>query len=387
MAGSRIMEELHLSIEQWGWVLSVFIISYGFLQIPLGVMGDKFGQRKILAGIVLWWSLFTGLTGFAGGFISLLFIRFAFGVGEAGAYPCMTGTIGKWFPKSEIGKAQGFIWAASRLGGALTPFIVIPVILNFGWRPAFYFLGIVGAVWVLVWYFWYRDHPALMKGIKDEELKETGIKEVAVEKVIVPWRKIMNNRQFWLIISMYWFYAWASWFFFSWFPTFMEKGRGFEMKELNWAIAVPFAMSMIGNITGGYLTDYFSKKLGVKTGRRIMGVGGLSLSSVFMFLAAFIPGKIQVFIFLSLCFGVIDMMLPSAWAVCIDVGKKFGGAVSGAMNTAGNIGGFACASLFGYLVKATGNYNFPLFVISGMLVISAAIFSQIDASKPIMENE
>jgi len=387
MAGSRIMEELHLSIEQWGWVLSVFIISYGFLQIPLGVMGDKFGQRKILAGIVLWWSLFTGLTGFAGGFISLLFIRFAFGVGEAGAYPCMTGTIGKWFPKSEIGKAQGFIWAASRLGGALTPFIVIPVILNFGWRPAFYFLGIVGAVWVLVWYFWYRDHPALMKGIKDEELKETGIKKVAVEKVIVPWRKIMNNRQFWLIISMYWFYAWASWFFFSWFPTFMEKGRGFEMKELNWAIAVPFAMSMIGNITGGYLTDYFSKKLGVKTGRRIMGVGGLSLSSVFMFLAAFIPGKIQVFIFLSLCFGVIDMMLPSAWAVCIDVGKKFGGAVSGAMNTAGNIGGFACASLFGYLVKATGNYNFPLFVISGMLVISAAIFSQIDASKPIMENE
>jgi len=184
---------------------------------------------------------------------------------------------------------------------------------------------------------------------------------------------------------MYWFYAWASWFFFSWFPTFMEKGRGFEMKELNWAIAVPFAMSMMGNISGGYLTDYFSKKFGVKTGRRIMGVSGLSLSSVFMFLAAFIPGKIQVFIFLSLCFGVIDMMLPSAWAVCIDVGKKFGGAISGAMNTAGNIGGFACASLFGYLVKATGNYNFPLFVISGMLVISALIFSQIDASKPIFE--
>lgn len=385
MAGSRIMEDLHLSIEQWGWVLSVFIISYGFLQIPLGVMGDKFGQRKILAGIVLWWSVFTGFTGFAGGFVSLLVIRFAFGIGEAGAYPCMTGTIGKWFPKSEIGKAQGYIWAASRLGGALTPFIVIPVILNFGWRPAFYFLGVVGIIWVMVWYFWYRDHPVAMKGIQTAELNEIGIKEMTTEKVIVPWRKIMKNRQFWLIISMYWFYAWASWFFFSWFPTFMEKGRGFEIKELNWAIAVPFAMSMIGNISGGYLTDYFSKKFGVKTGRRIMGVSGLSLSSVFMFLAAFIPGKIQVFIFLSLCFGVIDMMLPSAWAVCIDVGKKFGGAISGAMNTAGNIGGFACASLFGYLVKATGNFNFPLFVISGMLVISAVIFSQIDASKPILE--
>jgi nitrate/nitrite transporter NarK len=102
-----------------------------------------------------------------------------------------------------------------------------------------------------------------------------------------------------------------------------------------------------------------------------------------MFLAAFIPGKLQVFVFLSLCFGVIDLMLPSAWAICLDIGKKYAGAISGAMNTAGNIGGFVCATLFGYIVEATGNYNYPLFIISGMLVISALLFSFIDASKPI----
>jgi MFS family permease len=388
MAGTHIMSDLHLSIEQWGWVLSAFIISYGFLQIPLGVLGDKYGHRKILAAIVLWWSVFTALTGFASGFVSLLVIRFAFGIGEAGAYPCMTGAVGRWFPKSETGKAQGFIWAASRLGGALTPFIVIPVILNWGWKTAFYILGAIGVVWVVVWYFWYRDEPSQIKGITRKELDETSPK--APEKkvaIVIPWKKILSSRQFWLIISMYWFYAWATWFFFSWFPTFMEKGRGFEMKELNWAVAVPFLMSMIGNISGGYLTDGLSKKYGLKTGRRIMGVSGLALSSVFMFLAAFVPGKIQVFIFLSLCFGVLDMMLPSAWAVCLDVGKKYSGAISGAMNTAGNLGGFVCASMFGYLVKATGNYNFPLFVISGMLVISAVLFSFIDASKAIVNEE
>lgn len=118
-----------------------------------------------------------------------------------------------------------------------------------------------------------------------------------------------------------------------------------------------------------------------------MGVSGLTFASVFMFLAAFIPGKIQVFVFLSLCFGVLDMMLPSAWAVCLDVGKKYGGALSGAMNTAGNIGGFVCASMFGYMVKATGNYNFPLFIISLMLMISALLFSFIDASKDISEQK
>ena len=185
---------------------------------------------------------------------------------------------------------------------------------------------------------------------------------------------------------MYWFYAWASWFFFSWFPTFMEKGRGFTSDERIYAISIPFVMSMIGNISGGYLSDWFSKKFGLKVGRRLLGVGGLVVSAVFMFLAAYIPGKIQVFIFLSLCFGVIDLMLPSAWAVCVDIGKKYAGAISGAMNTAGNLGGVLCALSFGYLVDTTHNYNFPLFIISGMLVISAFLFSRIDASKPLVSD-
>jgi MFS family permease len=383
VAGSSIMHDLNLSKKQWGWVLSSFILSYGLLQIPLGLWGDKKGQRSVLAIIVLWWSVFTGLTGMVGGFMSLLFIRFAFGIGEAGAYPCMTGAISRWFPKSENAKAQGFIWAASRVGGALTPFIVIPVILHLGWRMAFFILGSAGLLWVIIWYFWYRDNPTQIKGIKNAELNELQFNYAGKVKIKVPWKLIIRNKQFWLILSMYWFYAWASWFFFSWFPTFMEQGRGFTKQELTYAVAVPFLMSVIGNISGGYLSDKFSKKYGLKIGRRLLGVSGLALSAIFMFLAAFIPGKMQVFIFLSLCFGVIDLMLPSAWAVCLDIGKSYAGAISGAMNTAGNIGGFICASAFGYIVDATGNYNYPLFIISGMLVISAVLFLQIDASKPI----
>jgi len=347
--------------------------------------GDKKGQRTILAIIVIWWSVFTGMTGMGGGFISMLLIRFGLGVGEAGAYPCMTGAIGRWFPKSENGRAQGFIWAASRVGGALTPFVVIPVILCLGWRVAFYILGLLGFLWVIVWYFWYRDTPATMKRIGQRELDEIKDNNVVKEKIIIPWKQILRNRQFWLILSMYWFYAWASWFFFSWFPTFMEQGRGFCKAELTYVLPIPFLMSVIGNISGGFLSDKLSNKYGLKLGRRLLGVSGLAVSAVFMFLAAFIPGKLQVFVFLSLCFGVIDLMLPSAWAICLDIGKKYAGAISGAMNTAGNIGGFMCAAAFGYIVDATGNYNLPLFIIAGMLVISAIIFSFIDASKPLAQ--
>jgi len=384
VAGDSIMTDLNLSESQWGWVLSAFILSYSLFQIPLGNWGDKKGQRVVLTSIVLWWSIFTGMTGAAGGFISLLIIRFMFGVGEAGAYPNMTSTIGRWFPKKETGKAQGYIWAASRFGGALAPLTVIPLMVLLGWRTTFLVFGILGLVWGLVWFIWFRDNPKKLKGISQLELKEISSNELSEVKEKTPWKRITKSKQFWLILTMYWFYVWGSWFFFSWFPTFLERGRGFSKTELTYAVAVPFLMGVIGNISGGYLSDKLSVKYGLKIGRRVLGVGGLGVSALLMFLGGFIPGKLEVFIFMSLCFGIMDLMLPSAWALCIDVGGKFSGAISGAMNTAGNLGGFVCAVVFGYLVEASGNYNFPLYIIAVMLLISASLFSRINPEKKIV---
>ena len=377
VAGSSIMRDLGLSPGEWGWVQSAFILSYGLMQIPMGALGDRYGHRKILTTIVLWWSLFTAFTGMAGGLLSLLVIRFMFGVGEAGSSPCSTGVISRWFEKDEVGKAQGYVWAASRMGGALTPFVVIPVMMTVGWRAAFYLLGGLGIIWALVWYLYYRE-----PGQSREERDLATAKEPAIA-----WGRLLRNRQFWLLCGMYFFYAFGSWFFFSWFPTFMELGRGFDKSELTYAVAVPFVMSMIGNIAGGHLTDKLSHKYGVKTGRKALGSSSLAVSAVCMFLAAFIPGKMAVFVFLSLCFGIFDLMLPSAWALCIDLGKQHAGALSGAMNTAGNFGGFCCGILFGSLVQQSGDYNQPLYVIAVMLIISAALFAFINPEKPILNEK
>ena len=381
VAGSSIMHDLNLSPAQWGWVQSAFILSYGLMQIPMGALGDRFGHRNILAAIVLWWSAFTAFTGMAGGLMSLLLIRFMFGIGEAGSSPCSTGVISRWFEKGEVGKAQGFVWAASRMGGALTPFVVIPVMMTVGWRAAFYLLGALGIVWAVVWWLYYRDprdtsNPSVPSATRNPSAHSS-----------LPWSSILRNRQFWLICGMYFFYAFGSWFFFSWFPTFMELGRGFDKTELTYAVAVPFIMSMIGNIAGGHLTDRLTQRYGIKVGRKALGSTSLAVSALCMFLAAFIPGKMAVFVFLSLCFGIFDLMLPSAWALCIDLGKHHAGTVSGAMNTAGNIGGFCCGILFGQLVQQSGNYNLPLYMIAVMLIISAVLFAFINPEKPIVERD
>ena len=384
VAGSSIMHDMGLSPAEWGWVQSAFILSYGLMQIPMGALGDRFGHRKILAAIVLWWSAFTAFTGLAGGLASLLVIRFMFGIGEAGSSPCSTGVISRWFEAGEVGKAQGYVWAASRMGGALTPFVVIPVMMWVGWRAAFYLLGALGVVWAVVWYWYYRDKATSMPEAegKAEANALTSGSKCGTHLSLVTFTSSLN---FWLLCGMYFFYAFGSWFFFSWFPTFMELGRGFDKTELTYAVAVPFVMSMIGNIVGGHLTDRLTQKFGIRVGRKALGSTSLAVSAVCMFLAAFIPGKMAVFVFLSLCFGIFDLMLPSAWALCIDLGKQHAGTLSGAMNTAGNIGGFCCGILFGQLVQSSGNYNLPLYVIALMLIVSAMLFVFINPERPIVK--
>lgn len=400
-ASVEIKHDLGIDQSGWGWVMSIFTLSYGLMQIPLGALGDRVGHRWVLALIVFWWSLFTSFTGLAGGLMSMLAIRFCFGIGEAGASPCSTSVIGRWFEKGEVGKAQGYVWAATRLGGAAAPFIVIPMIdsPSIGWRTSFYILGAIGCVWSLIWVLTYRDKKRPHRNLHEkahiakEKLKEGAhqaheathiVKERAHE---IPWGSIVRSPQFWLICAMYFFYAFGSWFFFTWFPEYMKLGRGFEASELKYAVAIPFIMSMLGNIAGGHLTDKLTARYGIKIGRKALGSSCLLLSAICMILAAFIPGKIAVFVFLSLCFGIFDLMLPSAWALCIDLGKQFAGSVSGAMNTFGNLGGFCCSLMFGYLLSQFEDYNLPLYGIGTMLIFSAVLFAFIDPTKPIIKNE
>ncbi len=386
-AGPAMMDDLLINPTQWGWILGSFILSYGLFQIPLGILGDKYGAKIVLAAIVIWWSLFTGLTGIAIGFASLILFRFLFGIGEAGAYPIISSSIAKWFPKSERGKAQGFVWGASRAGGAIAPFIVIPVQSAYGWRMSFFFLAMLGIIWGIIWLFWFKNKPVEMKSISEKELKEIGYKEIIIEKPKVPWRIILRKKTFWMVCAMYWFYVWGSWFFFSWLHTYLVKGRGFSDAEMGFASALPFVLGMFANVAGGYISDLLTKKYGTYIGRSVIGASSLLLSAVLLTAAGIASGKILVAAFLALSFGIMDLMLPSAWALCIDIGDKFAGAISGAMNTAGNLGGFVCTVLFGYLVKYFNNYNAPLFVISAMLVVSALIYFKIDPKKPLFEKE
>lgn len=388
VAGPRIQQELQIPPEKWGWVLGAFVLAYGMFEVPAGAMGDRSGQRGVLMRIVLWWSAFTCLTGLATGYPVLLVTRFLFGMGEAGAYPNIAGALARWFPTAERARTQGFIWAASRLGGALAPLIVVPLQSSIGWRPAFFVLGATGVIWAVWWRLWYRDDPADQPGITPQELAT--IKSQAAPSVHspVPWGELMRQRQLWLIFFMYFCYAWGSWFYFGWFPVYLVKGAGFTEGEMALFSSLPFLFGAAGNLVGGFLSDRLVVRYGLKLGRRLVGSISLAVSAFLLIGMTFAHSHTSVVILSSLGFGIADLMLPSAWAICLDIGRNHSGVVSAVMNTAGQFGGFVCAVLFGYVVKATNNYQQPLWIVAGMVLIASLLFTRIDATRPLLvENQ
>jgi MFS family permease len=374
--------DLHIQNGRWGWILGAFVLSYGLFEIPTGALGDRLGPRRVLTRIVVWWSAFTALTGLTRGFYGLLATRFLFGVGEAGAYPNISTALSRWFPARSRAQAQGWIWGASRLGGALAPLIVVPLQRSVGWRTTFILLGIIGLLWGTLWFYWYRDNPAEQPGITCEELAEIPM-PAAVSHAATEWKQLIRSHQMQLLFAMYWCYGWGPWFYFSWYPLYLMKTAHISEQQMGIFSALPYILGVIANVLGGVVFDRLTEIRGIRFAGRLIGAGSLFCAATLMLTMTQIHHKALLIVVSALGFGVGDFMVPAAWAVAMSMGGKRAGTVTGAMNTAGQIGGFVCSVLAGYLVQSTGSYNAPVIVVAFVLILAAILFSRVDGSREI----
>ncbi|HSI17923.1 MAG TPA: MFS transporter [Sphingomonas sp.] len=380
VTGPSIQKDLGISTEQWGWVLGSYVIAYALFEIPSGAMGDARGYRRELTRITIWWSFFTAITAVCRNFWQLTGARFLFGLGAAGAYPNMTGVLYRWLPAQERARGQGVIWAASRFGGALAPLLLVPINRYLGWHGVFIVLGAVGFCWAIAWRGSFRDIPAEQPGITAEEVTEIG-RDDSAGHLGTPWKRLLALPQLWLIALAYFFYAFGSWFFFGWFPTWMVKSAGFTVAEMGVYGSIPFLLGVVGNLAGGVLCDRLAKRIGIRRAYRLIAATCLTITAALLVALSLAVSKIAVVMLAGSAFMVMDLMLPAAWAMCMAIGGRYGGTASGVMNTAGNIGGFVCSIAFGYVVAATGNYALPLQGVAAMVLVAAGIFTLIDCTK------
>jgi MFS family permease len=381
VAGPRMQHDLNLSPASWGWVVGIFAFAYAVFEIPTGSLADKYGSRRVLTRIVVWWSVFTSLTGFASSFWLLLLIRFLFGAGEAGALPNFSSCVSNWFPIAGRARALGIAIMMTQLGGALSPLLVVPIQARYGWRVSFYLFGILGVLWAVIWFRWYRDKPAEMPNISQAELAELGPPTASQHRPLF-WGSAVRSANFWLYLVQGFAYYYSAFFFVSWLQTYLVKSRGFAEKQLLLS-SLPFLFAAAGNFSGGFASDAFVRKFGLRQGRSLAGSLGAGFGAVAMLAAIFVPNAYASLICLALAYGGVGFIQPTAFAVSIDLAPRSAGSVAGAMNTAAQAGGFVSSVVFGYLVKLTGSYTIPMIPMIVAFVISALAWIRIDATKPL----
>lgn len=384
LVGKRIITEFHLSNEQFGWVLSAFSLAYALLEIPSGILGDRRGQKSVLTRIVLWWSLFTFLTGVTTGLLSLIIVRFLFGVGEAGALPNTSGVISRWMPANELSKGIAAALVGQIAGAAFAPFIVVPLAMAFGWRVTFFVNAFVGLLWVIVCVRWFRNNPSEMKGISDEEKNFIERNRYFVSHgQTISWKTVFRNRSLLALVTSFFCSQWCMYFFIAWMPVYLQQGRHFSETEMKFATSLIFIPAIATSLAGGIFSDWLVRKKGLKFGRRSIGMLSMGINSVLFLIEATTSNNTIVIISFIAGFACQLILGVVAFAVCVDIGGNHAGTVSGFMNCIGQIGAFFLAIVFGKIVDTSHSFNSPLFVIAGLLFFGSLLWLLVDPTKKL----
>jgi ACS family glucarate transporter-like MFS transporter len=393
-AAPYISQDLGLTPIQMGWAFAVFGYAYAVFEIPGGWLADRIGPRKVLMRIVLWWSIFTAATGWVWSATSLIWVRGLFGAGEAGAFPGITRMLTTWLPKGERERAQSLVWLATRFAGAFTPLLVVWLITMIGWRRVFEVFGVLGVIWAVFFYMWFRDNPADHPAVNKEELAMLPpAKEVSIAHTGVPWGKIFSNRSVLLLSLQYMCLAYGWWFYVNWLPTYLRQQRSdLSVGSLGLgpfaqaAVAgLPLLLGGVGCLVSAAVLPRLSARLGsVRMGRRVIAIIGFVGASTSVFFFSGANSLVPAMIALGFAGFFNDLIMPAAWASTMDIGGRYAGTVSGAMNMMGSIAGAFSVTVVAYILTWTNNdWTLTFMISSGIYLVGAVCWLFLDSHTPI----
>ncbi|MCE4224068.1 MFS transporter [Methylobacterium sp. C25] len=382
-AAPAIKAELGLTNTQLGLIFSAFAYPYAVFQIIGGAMADKWGARRTLFICGLVWAASTIATGFVGGVVSLFLVRFILGFGEGATFPTATRAMQSWVPKDQRGFAQGITHSFARFGNAVTPPLVVVMMMHIGWRGAFVVLGVLSFVWVAVWYFYYRDDPRNHKDITQDDLDRLPVREAkaAGPKNPVPWGRLVPRMA--PVTITYFCYGWSLWLYLNWLPSFFKDGYGLDIKNSALFASGVFFAGVIGDTLGGVVSDRILKKTGdlQRARRNVICVGMLgaaaSLAGVF-----FTRDLTYVALLLSAGFFFLELVIGPIWSVPMDIAPQYAGTASGLMNFGSAFAAIVSPLTFGWIVDVTGNWILPFAGSIGLLVLGAVMAFTMHPERP-----
>jgi len=382
VAATGITEDLKLSPVQLGYVFSAFGWTYAILQIPGGIMADRFGARIVYTFSIIIWSLVTVAQGFATGFMMLFVLRMLIGVFEAPSYPINNRIVTSWFPDKERATAIAIYTSGQFAGLAFLAPALTTLQFYAGWQGLFIITGIIGVIWGIGWYFIYRD-PADHAKVNEAELdyieKGGGLinrkkTTLTANRTLFKWndlKEVFSHQKLWGIYIGQFTVNGTMWFFLTWFPTYLVKYRGMDFIKSGFLASVPFIAAFAGILLAGFLSDYMIRKgVSASTARKTPVITGLLLS-LSIIGANYVSSPALIIMFMCIAFFG-NGFASITWVFVSTISPKhLVGLTGGVFNFIGGLSAIVVPLVIGYLVK-NGNFA-PALLFIGALGIAGAL--------------
>ncbi len=356
-----IAAQLHLSDAAMGVIFSAWALGYAINQIPGGWLLDKVGPRACLTAVVGVWSLMAIFTGSAWGFTSLVAARLALGMAEAGVFLGGSRAIYNWLHPGERGRANGVLFAGSRIGTAIAFPVLAWMLTKWPWRFSFLMLGAIGTVWTVFWLLWFRDWPA--KSIPPIVAAAPAKGELS---------RILRSRPMALNMVQYFASNFTFFLCMSWMLPYLKRAYRLGDSQAATYAMIPLLVGASAQWFAGWLVDRLYCSQFHAWSRRLPGMLGFALAAAGMVALSRANAAEMAVVYLSLSVFGAEMTISPSWVFCADIAGKNTGRVSGTMNMSGNIGSFVSANAFPYLQRVTGSAS-AYFLIAAALNATAVV--------------
>jgi ACS family D-galactonate transporter-like MFS transporter len=364
-----------------GILLSSFFWTYCFMQIPGGMLADRFLPRSVIAGATIGWGAFAALAAASVGWVTMLLTRLGLGLAEAPIYPAGAKLIGMWMTPTERGRAAALLDGGAPLGTALGSLIIAGLIAALGsWRLAFLAAGMgTMACGAFAW-FYIRNHPHEHESVNPPEREhiESGLQDDATRDIQVPFARVFRSPSIWMLF-VGWFCFNSLWYgFLTWIPSFLAKTQGMNIAALGWASFLVFFAGFVGELVGGQLLDHWLRTTGSteKVYRWLFGISA-GLATIAVFSVAHVHQEYAVIALLATTLFFLRWCGMYWTLPALLIGGAKAGFLAGCMNFAGNISGIVIPVIVGLIVSATGSYDLALMVFAaagaGLFLCSVGI--------------
>jgi MFS family permease len=371
MASSEFLKDIPLTKTQTGLIFSAFAYPYLLFQIGGGWIADRFGPRLALTICGIIWASATIMTGLVHGLVMMFVARVVLGFGEGATFPTATRAMSYWVPKARRGYAQGITHAFSRLGNAITPWLIATLIAAISWRGSFIVVGIISLFWAVVWGLYFRNDPNQHKAITHTEIASLPPYAARRSEVKVPWKRLAWRMS--PVIAVYFCYGWTLWLFLSWIPSFFKNEYHLDLQNSALFASGVFFSGVVGDTLGGIVSDrLFEKTKNLNIARRNLVAVMMVLCAVSLLPILFTHDIRLVALALSAGFFCAEFTIGPMWAIPMDIAPKFSGIASGMMNTGSAFAAIVSPVVFGYIVDKTGHWTWPFMGSMALMLFGAA---------------